>query len=163
MKQILLSLAFFAILGAQGQTDTCRHDMGSIITFGMAYISVSPTDIPLSFSMNGPGLKLENIYDSGRIEINGDTLMVIRMLAKMLDSTRRRYYDCQPYVQDIISAAIDLDKHHPSPRAVMVGNQTKIVNGSFASYEKSIDAFAEAVGKYRSFVYGKPKKKGGKK
>jgi hypothetical protein len=79
----------------------------------------------------------KNIYDSGRIEITGDTILTIRALAKQYDSLTRKYWDLQNYTQAIIDAV-----------AGMRGTDAQIAR------------YYAAVRKYNVFVYGHaPKKK----
>jgi hypothetical protein len=96
-------------------------------------------------------------FDSGAMTIRGDTLRLIRIMAKDLDSVHSRYWNVPTYVEKLIKAACEV----MDTRDHLRYDGKRIINDNAAEQAKKMDAFVAAVKKYRAFVYGKPKTKGG--
>lgn len=152
MKQTLIVLLLLAAIAGHGQingtfvvngSDTFYSGIGHRVGYsGIIFWGRSPNE--------------KALYDSGRVEINGDTLVAIRRISKGYDSISQKYQDAHTYAERVIAAAADVITNGDNLR----NDGTKIVTTNAIDQEKRLSAFISAVRRYRAFIYDEqPKKK----
>lgn len=152
LKIKLLIIALLAGIAGYGQTDTGFVQMNMVDTV-YAGFGTRAGYTNIIFWSRSPDEKA--LYDSGRVEIIGDTITAIRRLSKDYDNIRSKYYESHSYVERIIDATADV---------ITNGNRLqydgkKIIVTNALDQEKRLRALIAAVRKYRAFVNGEQTKK----
>lgn len=133
MKNLTIILFFLASISLKGQ-DKVKDTVDFVVSsqrggFGPTIECGRGNYVTLIRWSDHP---VKNVYDSGDLQIQGDTLRIIRVLAKRYDSLIARYYDLKALAEDVFQ------------------KEAAAVKG--ADY---LEMFGKAMAKYRDFTEGR--------